>query len=442
MAEKKEFWEKKNPKEKSKKLTPEQKAKAKRRAKENGRPYPNMVDNAWASKEGSVDIEDSSMKSLAYGELTAPENVDTLRLKDCPVCGEDDSWDSDGRCRVCGHIPPPEPFQEPNLDIAQKADMRSGPINPNLFKSPAFEEEEEEEDEDDEEEVGGNTVNATLNPRKTQKFYRRQQGERSMRHTASTNKMRSIIQAQANQIAELQGQNDSLRRRLAVANRRSAQLRRRADIDNPAQPWAEGAEEAPAATTEGTIPSAQNSDVDVTTPGGWQDAPEAMSVDVTEAGGVSMAEPAVDQDVTAPVAGGVDHAIEDLRTEVDVNADGEGMGEVAYADGEWATDATTASKRTFASLRLARLRIEAGIDSGDDITLAEKIAKSNVTTAQIRNEISTLSKVQSVSASRRTASRPQANVVRNVPSLVSTAAPVVHVPAPSISPNNDEFLFI
>ena len=32
------------------KLSPEQKAKAKARAKEHGRPYPNWVDNAWASK--------------------------------------------------------------------------------------------------------------------------------------------------------------------------------------------------------------------------------------------------------------------------------------------------------------------------------------------------------------------------------------------------------
>ena len=33
------------------KLTPEQKAKAKARAKSHDRPYPNWVDNAWASKQ-------------------------------------------------------------------------------------------------------------------------------------------------------------------------------------------------------------------------------------------------------------------------------------------------------------------------------------------------------------------------------------------------------
>ena len=46
-----EPWDKENPKKKSSKLSPEQKAKAKARAKSAGRPYPNWVDNAWASKQ-------------------------------------------------------------------------------------------------------------------------------------------------------------------------------------------------------------------------------------------------------------------------------------------------------------------------------------------------------------------------------------------------------
>jgi len=43
---KKAFWDKPNPKRKSKPLTASQKAAAKRRAKKAGRPYPNLVDNA------------------------------------------------------------------------------------------------------------------------------------------------------------------------------------------------------------------------------------------------------------------------------------------------------------------------------------------------------------------------------------------------------------
>lgn len=48
---KKAFWDKPNPKKKSKALTPAQKAKAKARAKAAGRPYPNLVDNAAARKK-------------------------------------------------------------------------------------------------------------------------------------------------------------------------------------------------------------------------------------------------------------------------------------------------------------------------------------------------------------------------------------------------------
>jgi hypothetical protein len=51
MVKKKAFWDKKNPKKKSTKLTPAQKSAAKKRAKAAGRPYPNLVDNAAVLKK-------------------------------------------------------------------------------------------------------------------------------------------------------------------------------------------------------------------------------------------------------------------------------------------------------------------------------------------------------------------------------------------------------
>lgn len=48
---KKDFWDKKNPKTKSKSLTPKQKNAAKARAKAAGRPYPNLVDNAAVARK-------------------------------------------------------------------------------------------------------------------------------------------------------------------------------------------------------------------------------------------------------------------------------------------------------------------------------------------------------------------------------------------------------
>ena len=51
---KKAFWDTKNPKKKSTKLTPSQKAAAKKRAKAAGRPYPNLVDNAAVSRKSQL----------------------------------------------------------------------------------------------------------------------------------------------------------------------------------------------------------------------------------------------------------------------------------------------------------------------------------------------------------------------------------------------------
>lgn len=49
-AKAKKVWDTKNPKKKSKKLTPAQKSEAKARAKKAGRPYPNLVDNMAAAR--------------------------------------------------------------------------------------------------------------------------------------------------------------------------------------------------------------------------------------------------------------------------------------------------------------------------------------------------------------------------------------------------------
>ena len=48
---KKAFWDRKNPKKKSTKLTAAQKTAAKKRAKAAGRRYPNLVDNAAVSRK-------------------------------------------------------------------------------------------------------------------------------------------------------------------------------------------------------------------------------------------------------------------------------------------------------------------------------------------------------------------------------------------------------
>ena len=51
MAKRKPFWDTKNPKRTSTKLTSAQKAAAKARAKAAGRKYPNLVDNAAVARK-------------------------------------------------------------------------------------------------------------------------------------------------------------------------------------------------------------------------------------------------------------------------------------------------------------------------------------------------------------------------------------------------------
>jgi hypothetical protein len=48
---KKPFWDTKNPKKESKPLSPALKKSAKAAAKKAGRPYPNLIDNAAASRK-------------------------------------------------------------------------------------------------------------------------------------------------------------------------------------------------------------------------------------------------------------------------------------------------------------------------------------------------------------------------------------------------------
>ena len=50
-ASAKKVWNKPDPTKKDKKLSPDQKSKAKAAAKKAGRPYPNLVDNMNAAKK-------------------------------------------------------------------------------------------------------------------------------------------------------------------------------------------------------------------------------------------------------------------------------------------------------------------------------------------------------------------------------------------------------
>ena len=54
-----EVWDKPNPVKNHKHLSPARKAAAKNRARAAGRPYPNMIDNIWAARHESVEVNES-----------------------------------------------------------------------------------------------------------------------------------------------------------------------------------------------------------------------------------------------------------------------------------------------------------------------------------------------------------------------------------------------
>lgn len=226
-------------------------------------------------------------------------------------------------------------------------------------------------------------------------------------------------------------------------------LQKRADEANPANPVPEPAEQSPVQTTDGA--ASQGTIVDVTTPGGIAEVAPAASVDVTTPGGVAAVTPAADQDVMAPVAGGTEIPVPDVRTEVVVETSGETLGEAAFAgDSSWVQSAQAkrlaalVTERNFAALRLARLRIQAGLADGEDVALAQRISSSNVPNEILRTEISTLTAVASQRTAQNTQRRAASSTAptRGVPSLVSTASPSFAFPAGSSDPTDDEFAFI
>jgi hypothetical protein len=66
--------------------------------------------------------------ALGYGETKAPADVDTLRDEECPVCGQSDSYDGT-ECKVCGFVAPPKEFQDPDLELARKVDLRKNNLD-------------------------------------------------------------------------------------------------------------------------------------------------------------------------------------------------------------------------------------------------------------------------------------------------------------------------
>lgn len=230
----------------------------------------------------------------------------------------------------------------------------------------------------------------------------------------------------------------------AVADRRIASMQRRADAENPAQPIPEPSAEAPSESSDEALGNLNDADVNSVGTVTTEDGLSGTTVDVTAVGEVMADEAAATADVTAPTSGA---AMEDQDATLQGDVTARGLDAETAFPIESGFSAAAAQQRVFASLRLARLRIQAGIAQGDDLQLGEHIAKSAMTDGEIRHEIGTLS---AVARTASTTSRQPAPFTREtrraVPSLGAAAshaaAPSNGTGAPASDPGiEDAFLF-
>lgn len=251
----------------------------------------------------------------------------------------------------------------------------------------------------------------------------------------------SVEAAQRRAIAELRNQNAELRAglqflaELAGAGPEVSAIMRQADLANPASPVPDPPEApAPETTEQALAPGAMGDAARPgTEPGSVSGVPAQQTTTAITPGVEMQTAPAAQLiDVTAPVQGtnpsqdgGV--PVQQRRIETDVRIDpdplkasGPGIGGVGN-DGTafpWVMDARQGDQqrqaarrppspedergaRTFASIRLAKLRVGAGLVSGDELDVASAIERdAALTLHDMEREIGTLTAV-SRTASRR-----------------------------------------
>lgn len=272
-----------------------------------------------------------------------------------------------------------------------------------------------------------------------------------------------VIRAQAAQIQALGAQMQFLGE-LAGVGPQLASLRRHADEMNPASPVPDPPQAPPTETTEQALAPETMGDASRpgTEPGSTTHVPAEMTTTSVTPGVEIQTAPATQLvDVTAPVQGtnpsqdgGV--PIQQRRIETDVRIDpdplkasGPGIGGVgtdgtAYpwviaAREKAASVSRTASRkpqqqptpedergaRTFASIRLARLRKAAGLASGDELEGGARIERdASLSLHDIEHEIATLDQVTKAAAAQRPPSRPQRpQGTRYAPSMSAPLAP-------------------
>ncbi|MFE0490228.1 hypothetical protein [Streptomyces griseoaurantiacus] len=267
---------------------------------------------------------------------------------------------------------------------------------------------------------------------------------------AALQAQQTVIDSQR-QLLDIQGRQIARIAQLAGISDEIRELAKTADIANPAQPIPDGPEQAPSETTEQAATPETNDDV--RSPGqtgnSTQGVPAAATDTALTPGGTLPAEPYGNlQDVTSPVSGvnTGEIPLDETRIESDVRVGNPAQWDVAFpwtmsenksnsnppSSGEMAGASGGSPSRTHACLRLARLQIQAGIATGDDLTLAARLESDPARTDELINhEIGVLSGVAKAASSRaknpggsRVAARSTGRVAPSLaPQTASLAAP-------------------
>jgi hypothetical protein len=397
-----------------------------------------LADEQSGGDDGELELEGAEQEDGA-----TPTDGDMFRLEKPGTEDEeiDDELAPDDQSAT-------SPTQEPEVDAdeADEADESQG--SPGGVESDVVGDGTQDDDDTDDDEDDDDKSPFKLKKKQSTMIARRnragKKAEMAQKLTALAQlvrdqmRTRTALRRQAVQLNAQQKQIDAIAKLAGVESvlvpiKREAS-RRIADIDNPGNPIEEPAPEAPSETTDEAL-----GDISTDTPGGGGESVETPGTvdesdvtptatdDVTSPGaaaqvpegGLDMS----DDDVTRPVAGANEPIpVSDRRTEGDVTSIDEVRTDTAnpIEDSSFTQTVGSAQQRVFASMRLARLQIEAGVVQGDDLSIGQVIAGSSRTDASINEEIATLERVKTARRAQPGAQPRQGQ--RAVPSIATAAA--------------------
>jgi hypothetical protein len=97
------------------------------------------------------------------------------------------------------------------------------------------------------------------------------------------------------------------------------------------------------------------------------------------------------------------------------------------------------ARRTFASIRLAKLRIQAGLAQGDELGVAAHIERdASLSTGMIEHDVATLDQISRTGGLARPQQPIQRQAARSAPSLMSVGAASQYAPANALDDDGSD----